>query len=137
MVDVLQRWIGAAAPGNEQAAAEPAINAGVYHGLEDLMADEFSSLIAGFLASTDELLTEIAAAALAADGARIKIAAHSVKSSAAVVGAMRLSTMAADVESSVVAGQLDGLGGGAGVMRAEFSRVALELARLGTPETAA
>jgi signal transduction histidine kinase/FixJ family two-component response regulator len=137
MVDVLQRWIGAAAPGTDRAAEEPAIRVGVYRGLEEIMAEEFSSLIAGFLTSTDELLTEIAAAALAADAARVKIAAHSVKSSAAVVGAMRLSTMAAQLESGAVAGQLDGLGRSGGVMRAEFSRVVVELARLGAPETAA
>jgi CheY-like chemotaxis protein/HPt (histidine-containing phosphotransfer) domain-containing protein len=130
MVDVLQRWIGASAPGADKAAEEPAIRVSVYHGLQEIMGDEFSELIAGFLASTDELLGEITAAELAADAARVKIAAHSVKSSAAVVGAMRLSTLAAQLESSAVAGLLDGRTHRSVSMRTEFTRAGAELALL-------
>lgn len=110
------------------AAIEPLI----YAALLEAMGDEMASLIADFVKTTGDLIDGIAAAEAAGDRERIKLNAHSIKSSAAVMGAMPLSAMAEDAESRAGASQTP-VPECSATLRAAFSRAAAELAALGAP----
>lgn len=73
--------------------------------------DEFvRELIATYLAEGPDHLAQMASAAAASDAAAIIRPAHTLKSSSASLGAMRLAAVAREIEFCGRAGDTDGLG---------------------------
>jgi signal transduction histidine kinase/ActR/RegA family two-component response regulator/HPt (histidine-containing phosphotransfer) domain-containing protein len=144
IVDMLTRWLAPPGPGNEVPAAlpcpaptapeepsrEPAIDPAVYRSLADTMEGDMDGLVVAFMSSTTELLAKLVAAESSHDLLGLQLGAHSMKSSAAVVGAMRLSELARALEASAASGPFDrGLHSTDASIR-EFARVSDELVRL-------
>jgi HPt (histidine-containing phosphotransfer) domain-containing protein len=111
---------------------ETAIDPAVYFALAEIMEDEMASLVDDFLSSTDQLLVQLAAAESARDPRAMKLQAHSIKSSAAAIGAMRLSELACALEARAASGRFDGLAASSAALRDEFARASGELALLAT-----
>lgn len=107
--------------------AESAIDPEVYGALAEVMADEMASLVDDFFASTNELLTQLAAAESARNLLATQLLAHSIKSSAASIGAMPLSELARALEAQAALGQFEGLSSLSAAMRREFARAHGEL----------
>jgi HPt (histidine-containing phosphotransfer) domain-containing protein len=70
--------------------------------------DFILDLVATYLAEGDEQLATITAAAEAADAAAMVPAAHTLKSSSAALGAMRLAAVCRGLEDAARAGRTDG-----------------------------
>jgi two-component system sensor histidine kinase/response regulator len=120
MVDMLARWLPARpALRTENVAApdapmgrpaldrtiEQAVDPAVYNRLRDTMEGEMPALIEEFLSSTAELLGDLGRVDGSNDASSYQRNAHSLKSTSAVMGASRLSALAADMEAR--AGSLD------------------------------
>ena len=73
--------------------------------------------------SLASLLAQLASAREAADATGQRHVAHTLKSSSASVGALKLSELCADIERRLREGALDGLDGHLDVLRAEGARV--------------
>ncbi|MBL8385476.1 MAG: PAS-domain containing protein [Burkholderiales bacterium] len=156
MIEVLSKWLpedapGGAAPGPEAGpapvAAAPAavgtagtaeahgdagaaIDRAVFAQLAETMADELPALVADFIETTAAMLDALAAADPVADLATATRQAHTLKSSAAMVGAMRLSALARALEANGKRGDLGGLAGAVAGLREEFADVERSLAVL-------
>jgi HPt (histidine-containing phosphotransfer) domain-containing protein len=111
-------------------SAEAAIDPEVYGALAETMEDEMASLIDDFLSSTGELLAQLAAAESARDPAAMQMQAHSIKSSAAAVGALPLSELARVLEARAASGRFEGLAEVSAALRCEFARATGELEQL-------
>jgi signal transduction histidine kinase/CheY-like chemotaxis protein/HPt (histidine-containing phosphotransfer) domain-containing protein len=145
IVDILSRWLTRTGPGTEmpQAAPSPAtmsreheslapaIDAAIYRALAETMEGDMDGLVAAFISSTMELLAKLTAAESGRDLRSLQLGAHSIKSSAAVVGALRLSELARALEASAASGPFDRLVHSTAALIREFSRVSDELERLG------
>jgi HPt (histidine-containing phosphotransfer) domain-containing protein len=121
-----------------------AIDPEIYRSLAEIMEDGMIDLVADFIATTRDLLTALAAAESNRDLPTMKLHAHSIKSSAAVVGAMLLSELARGIEATAATDGLDARApsGAARVpssaawvpssaaIHDEFARVSHELGRL-------
>jgi HPt (histidine-containing phosphotransfer) domain-containing protein len=95
------------------------------------MEGDMDGLVAAFISSTMELLAKLTAAESGRDLRSLQLGAHSIKSSAAVVGALRLSELARALEASAASGPFDRLVHSTTALIREFSRVSDELERLG------
>ncbi len=84
---------------------EPAVDPAVYRRLQETMGGEMPALVEEFLASTAQLLADLCRSDGSNDQSSYKRHAHSLKSTSAVMGASRLSALAADLEAR--AGSLD------------------------------
>ncbi len=73
--------------------------------LKEDMGEDVQEVIDAFLESIDELLVEIKARADTEDNTSVSRCAHSIKSSAASVGMMSLSVIAACLEKSLKQGE--------------------------------
>jgi signal transduction histidine kinase/FixJ family two-component response regulator/HPt (histidine-containing phosphotransfer) domain-containing protein len=115
--------------GDARPVPDAAIDAEVFAALEETMGTDTASLIDAFIASSRQLVDDIARAAVARDGAAVKRHAHSLKSSAAAVGALGLSRIAAELEAEAAAGQQVGHEALAARLRMEWNRVEESLIR--------
>lgn len=88
-----------------------------------------------FLKHAPEKIASIEKAAAQKDAKALQISAHSLKSSSAYVGAMRLSAMSKDLEMMGRSGALDGVTEKVRALVTEYSRVkvALEKEMKGNP----
>jgi HPt (histidine-containing phosphotransfer) domain-containing protein len=109
---------------------DAAIDPGIYGSLAETMDGEMTELVADFIASTSDLLTALAAAEANGDLPNVKLHTHSIKSSAAVVGAVRLSELARALEATAGSGPFDGVVHSSAAIHDEFTRVTHELGRL-------
>lgn len=91
------------------------------------LGDDFTMLVDTFLEATPQLLEQMSDALSAGDIATLHRHAHSLKSSAATYGAMRLSALARALEHDTSANQLTGAAHVIAVLRAEFAAAATEL----------
>ena len=122
--DIMEHWLQAAAAADvlgtaqgdgprEAAGGEPSFDPGVLDTLaEHLGGDDPSmvnELIDVFLDNTPQLLRDMEAALEAKVSEDLKRAAHTLKSSCASLGAMRLSAMAKDIETAVRNGVWTGM----------------------------
>jgi len=112
--------------------------------LRTLMGEEASELIAElitiFLENTPERLAELRQALAQGDAPKSQLAAHSLKSTSATLGAKKLSTLAAELEEKGRCGNLEGAAESITQIETEYERVkaALEAIREGdTPSLAA
>jgi signal transduction histidine kinase/DNA-binding NarL/FixJ family response regulator len=94
-----------AAPG--RASPDPAqltpvdetIDLSAYGRVAETMAGEMALLVEDFSVATAELIGKLALAARGSDSAAVRSCAHTLRSSAAAVGAVRLSSMSAQLET--------------------------------------
>ena len=85
---------------NSDDGAAGAVNTATLDDLRSIMGEEFDELLTVFEAESGELVAKLEAAVAADDPDAVKRAAHSLKSSAAVFGALELSALAAEMEAS-------------------------------------
>jgi signal transduction histidine kinase/HPt (histidine-containing phosphotransfer) domain-containing protein/ActR/RegA family two-component response regulator len=144
MAELLARWLGqgndkdqkglgplAVAPSRVDDAGDETVDIAVFKRLAETMEDELPSLIEDFLQTTAHMLKELAQSGADPDWQLVHRVAHTLKSNAAMIGAMRLAALAAVLEA--------GINDETKVrpiictdqMQAEFDRVRAELATLG------
>jgi HPt (histidine-containing phosphotransfer) domain-containing protein len=85
--------------------------------------DVVVELIDIFLADTPRLIESIRAAVDSADATSLHLAAHTLKSSSASLGALRLSRLSADQEALGRAGNLDSAAKKLALIEAEYEQV--------------
>ncbi len=108
------RWRGAdlavpdTLPPPEQLAARtpPVLNAGVLDELREVLGGEVDRIIAVYLEDAPRLIAQLERAAAANDPIALRVAAHTLKSSSANVGATTLSEAARDLEHGARDGTL-------------------------------
>jgi HPt (histidine-containing phosphotransfer) domain-containing protein len=83
----------------------------------------FSQIVAMYLESAPPLIAQIESGLAEGDLQRVRIAAHTLKSSSANLGARALSGTCAAVEAAARAGTLDGSTGSSAQLRREFEAV--------------
>jgi signal transduction histidine kinase/DNA-binding response OmpR family regulator len=137
IIEVLARWLSAGTP---PAAAAPAplpsepsfqsIDFGTYRSVEETMGEDFTLLVTEFLTSTTQLIEDIGRAAAQRDAVTIKRRAHTLRSSSATVGALRLSALATDLETRAGAEGFCDFESVAGPLQIEYQHVREALAGL-------
>jgi len=144
IVDMLARWLGsppdmpavaavaARARTDASASVTPqvqaaAIDAAQFAQLADTMGDEMAILVEDFVTSTGTMFHQLADPQVRADAQVVMRHAHTLKSSAAMIGAMRLSAQARELEAATKLGELAGLDAALAQMQPEFARVCAEL----------
>ena len=107
-------WLGAsggggARPPSDQAAAAvegEVIDEEVLRELQEIMDEDYLDLLRTYLRHAPELIGQIRTAIEGGDAAAMVLPVHSLKSSSANVGAMRLSELAREAEQLAMAGDL-------------------------------
>ena len=144
IVDMLARWLEsppdmpAVAAGAAHARTDPgtsltpqapaaAIDAAQLAQLADTMGDEMAILVEDFVNCTGTMFHQLSDPQVRADARVVTRHAHTLKSSAAMIGAMRLSAQARELEAACKRGELAGLDAALAQMQAEFVRVCAEL----------
>lgn len=110
----IERWRGASLsvpetlPPAEQMAARspPVLNAGVLDELREVLGSEVDKIIAVYLEDAPRLIAQLERAAVSGDPIALRVAAHTLKSSSANVGATTLSDAARDLEHGARDGTL-------------------------------
>ncbi len=108
------RWSGAdlavpdTLPPPEQLAVRspPVLNAGVLDELREVLGSEVDKIIAVYLEDSPRLIAQLERAAVGNDPIALRVAAHTLKSSSANVGATTLSEAARDLEHGARDGTL-------------------------------
>jgi len=127
----------AAAPVPDAPAPEPVLDAGALDELYDVIGDDAHHIVRVFLEDAPRVLHELEQAALAPDYAALRDAAHSLKSSAANLGAMALSAAARRLELGARTQTLDRPAVAVALLVQEFARARVALrARLPANGTA-
>jgi CheY-like chemotaxis protein len=141
LADCLRRWLPVAAPNRQpatdaavQADATPAAPAAAesvdmetLEELREIAGDETGQIVALFLEDTPRLIAQMTKAATHADHAAMRMAAHTLKSSAANLGAVPLSLMAKRIELDARAQRLEQPAAAVSLLDAEFARVRMAL----------
>jgi signal transduction histidine kinase/CheY-like chemotaxis protein len=110
----IERWRGASLsvpdtlPPTEQMASRspPVLNAGVLDELREVLGSEVDKIIAVYLEDAPRLIAQLERAAVSNDPIALRVAAHTLKSSSANVGATTLSDAARDLEHGARDGTL-------------------------------
>jgi len=150
MIEVLTRWLGGdgnaganTSPAKVKAdavvdgepavapAADPAIDSGVYSQLVETMGEDIGMLVEDFFGSTEEMLVALGRSPERDDVKLVTRLAHTLKSSAAMVGAMTLSAQAKQLEAQGKVGDLSGLAQALADLQVEFDRVRATLEAAG------
>jgi HPt (histidine-containing phosphotransfer) domain-containing protein len=119
-------------------ATEPVLDAEALDELYDVIGDDAHHIVRVFLEDAPRVLHELEQAALAPDYAALRDAAHSLKSSAANLGAMALSAAARRLELGARTQTLDRPAVAVALLVQEFARARVALrARLPANGTAA
>lgn len=144
LITVLQRWLTVGSGGpilQDEDAGLPAgsddgdeerlgvIDKSVLDGLRDLMGKEFSVLIEAYKEDTAEFVKVLRDACDRDDHAALQVPAHSMKSSSANIGAMRLSALAKKLEDQVRSDTLEDVEQQILAIEEEFGLVAKALDR--------
>ncbi len=111
----IERWSGAslsvpeALPPPEQLAVRspPVLNNSILDELRDVLGGEVDKIIAVYLEDTPRLIAQLERAALGNDPIALRVAAHTLKSSSANVGAMTLSDASRTLEEGARDGSLE------------------------------
>ena len=110
----IERWRGASLsvpdtlPPAEQMATRspPVLNAGVLDELREVLGSEVDKIIGVYLEDAPRLIAQLERAAVSGDPIALRVAAHTLKSSSANVGATTLSDAARDLEHGARDGTL-------------------------------
>jgi HPt (histidine-containing phosphotransfer) domain-containing protein len=143
LITVLQRWLqNSSSPILESDAAsteesdsreiemQDAIDASVFENLSSLMGDEFADLLQAYKEDTTEFAKTLRGACDEDDHAAMQVPAHSMKSSSANIGAMRLSALAKNLEEQVRSDTLESVEQQVSEIEKEFERVVEKLERV-------
>jgi HPt (histidine-containing phosphotransfer) domain-containing protein len=119
----------------EPPAPPPAVRAAsvdrqIIDELHEVMEDEFHELLETYLDTAPGFLEQLARAARDGDSEKMILPAHSLKSSSANVGALRLSELAKEVEHASKQGRGDQAVAAFEKIAPEFQRVEKELRRI-------
>lgn len=115
-------------PGEAGAEPEQGVVAAMPEPLEKLLTlvggdqERFGALLAKHLDHASQLVADMEAAHVAGDGEALSRHAHSLKSSSAMFGAERVRHVAARLQTTAEAGDLDAVGGILGELRAATER---------------
>jgi signal transduction histidine kinase/DNA-binding NarL/FixJ family response regulator/HPt (histidine-containing phosphotransfer) domain-containing protein len=150
MIEVLTRWLGGSesvgattTPAEVKAdvvidgepatapAVHAAIDSGVYSLLVETMGEDIGTLVEDFVGSTEDMLVALGRSPERDDVKLVTRLAHTLKSSAAMVGAMTLSAQAKQLEAQGKAGDLSGLVQALADLQVEFDRVRATLEAAG------
>lgn len=112
----------------------PALDEDILLELRDSMGDDFDLLVRLYLEDAPLKLAEIERHRPGAPATATVVAAHTLKSSSANLGATRLAELARGVEEGLRRSAQAPLHGAAGLLRAEFARVERELRALLPPD---
>jgi HPt (histidine-containing phosphotransfer) domain-containing protein len=107
-----------------------------FHAASQAMGEDFPLLVGEFLSSTARLVAEVKDAAQRHDDANIATFAHTIRSSAATMGATTLATLAAKLEG-LARERSSGLEAQAELLAREFERVCAALERFKRANSAA
>jgi len=141
---VMAKWIkgrgDVGAPGGGDAMAMPSgpeegsavIDQSVLDNLREVVEDEFGRILQGFIDHVPVLQGELDEGLASGDVVRLVRPAHSLKSSSANVGAMRLSELARTVEHASREGDMETAAQGVVAIRAELPQVIAALQPLAT-----
>ena len=127
----IERWRGVSMavpetlPTAETMAARspPVLNAGVLDELREVLGSEVDKIIAVYLEDTPRLIAQLERAAVSGDPIALRVAAHTLKSSSANVGATTLSDAARDLEHGARDGTLTQPAGAVARIVGEFAQV--------------
>ncbi len=108
------------------------IDRGVLDNLREVVEDEFGKILQGFIDHVPVLQGELDEGLASGDVARLVRPAHSLKSSSANVGAMRLSGLARTVEHASREGDMETAAQGVVAIRTELPQVIAALRPLAT-----
>jgi signal transduction histidine kinase/CheY-like chemotaxis protein/HPt (histidine-containing phosphotransfer) domain-containing protein len=141
LLDMLDTWLATAdqrapAPVPATVAADGAIDMARFHAASQAMGEDFPLLVGEFLSSTARLVAEVKDAAQRHDDANIATFAHTIRSSAATMGATTLATLAAKLEG-LARERSSGLEAQAELLAREFERVCAALERFKRANSAA
>ncbi|MCP5141754.1 MAG: response regulator [Gammaproteobacteria bacterium] len=137
--DMLARWLHRPAaddtvesrpPERTPMSSHSPIDMETVNTLRSIMEDSFPVLIDAYLSETPKLLENIDTSIANGDPAGLRLAAHSLKSSSANMGAMALSETARDLEHLGRDGHLEGIGDLAVTARAQYEQVKAALLAL-------
>ncbi|MFQ5469651.1 MAG: Hpt domain-containing protein [Gammaproteobacteria bacterium] len=100
----------------------------ILNSLREIMGDEFDDLVETFIVNTESMLDQISASIKEGDSQVVTRLAHSIKSSSANVGALRVSEQAALIEELASADKLYEISNTLQNIESEFNavRAALE-----------
>lgn len=122
------------APASTTAATPTALDPVALAGLRELDPHGLNRLlervVRAFQGSLDRLLPQLVDAQARRDAAGIRHVAHTLKSSSASIGALRLSALCAQLEAAVRSGVADGLDDQVDALRAEVEAVRPALEQL-------
>jgi len=139
---VLQRWghgrpatgqaadVAPAESGQAEVSFDPAPIEEIKERFGDAATALLEKLIATYLDNSAKLIGTLEEALAAHDATRVFQAAHTLKSSSANIGAMRLSNLCMELEAAGRAGRLEGLAVGIDAARQEFDVASVFLRRL-------
>jgi HPt (histidine-containing phosphotransfer) domain-containing protein len=147
MVEMLSRWLpnreldaaiedarlppaGAPAPADTLPPEPPAIDLATYRVLAETMEEELPALVGNFIEDTGRMLAELGLPGARPAAGLVERHAHTLKSSAAMVGALALSALARTVEAQASAVDPASLEPLHAQLGHEFSRVRGELEKL-------
>ncbi len=142
LITVLQRWLLSGSSGlvsesentapsqeldDERVEKQDAIDESIFENLRSLMGSEFSILLQAYEEDTAEFVKSLRSACDKDDYAALQVPAHSMKSSSANIGAMRLSSLAKKLEEQVRSDGLVDVEQQVSEIEEEFGRVVKEL----------
>ena len=108
----------------------PVLDRKILHDLREVVEEEFGAILRGFIDHAPTLQDELDAGLAAGDVVRLVRPAHSLKSSSANVGAMRLSELARNVEHAAREGDMENAARGVVSIRGELPQVLAALQSL-------
>ena len=108
----------------------PPLDMEIVQDLKDMMGSGYQELICIYLEDSPKLLAQIQTAIADGDSAALVTPAHTLRSSSANLGALRVSEIAKRMEKSARAGDVAGPAAETGALTAEFGRVQAALAAL-------
>ena len=101
----------------------PVIDAGVLGELREVLGAEVDKIVAVYLEDAPRLIAQLERAAVSNDPIALRVAAHTLKSSSANVGAITLSAAARDLEHAARDGTLEQPGIAVARIVSEFAQV--------------
>ena len=123
-------WIGEIIM-SEKFGASDALDKSVLDSLKELQEEEDPDIVEEvgslFLKHSPDKVAAIKKSAASGDAKGLQIASHSLKSSSAYVGAMRLSAMSKSLEDMARSGNLEGASQKASMLESEYERVKMAL----------
>ncbi len=110
--------------------ARPALDMEIVQDLQEMMGAGYRDLVRIYLEDSPKLLAQIQSAITAGDSAALVAPAHTLKSSSANLGALRVSEIAKRMEKSARAGDAAGPAAEAEALASEFGRAQTALTAL-------